>query len=302
MSQGYCLDTSLFPLIQQGVYKMGKWYCRSEISGRITREWVLANCKITQREFELLKIIHKRKLVRRDMLEIISPSYRNLGPNRTRILNRSLTKLFKMSCIDKVHEKQTHMDGNTPAIVAIDKCGAMLLGVKHRPRIKRVTKTINGQEFIFRELPVNFKHINGINQLEVDTILFCEQSGSSLLNWVLEQEIKFHYGSEIVQIIPDVIAKIRMKNKDFALFIEFDMGTESARYTAPPKIKEKIMKYKKYRASGLYKSQFPVLVFVANDKKRIDFFNSECEKIGLPGVGMFNEKYKTFLERVYRSM
>src|SRR5690606_31610942 len=142
------------------------------------------NCKITNREMELLEIIRDRKLVRRDMLEIISPSYRNIGSSRTRIMNRSIKKLFKNMCIDKAHENQLLGEGNTPAIVSLDKAGSMLLGMKHKPRIRRDKKIVNGRSYFVRKLPINYRHINGVNRLEVETILTLDELGGEITQWV----------------------------------------------------------------------------------------------------------------------
>lgn len=284
---------------------MGKpkktWYEREEIS-RVTMDFVKMNCNITDREKELLRIINKRKLVRRDMLEIISPSYRYLGENRTRIINRSINKMFKNMCLDKIHEPQKLTGGNTPAIVAVDRAGSLILGIPHKNRIKKYSKIINGKKITSRELPLNYRHINGVNQLEVETILFCENTGNELLDWVLESSIKIHYAQELIHLIPDVIMSLKpLKSplKTFYAFIEFDTGSESIGYKNPPVIRNKIIKYKKYKLSRLWENQyshFPMVILVTEDEKRIDFFNKECERNDVLGLGVYYKSYKRFLE------
>lgn len=279
------------------------WFEREEVA-KITKDWVEMNCRITKREVELLKIINERKMVRRDMLEIISPSYRHLGNNRTRILNRSLNKMFKNMCIDKVHEKQSFMEGNTPAIISIDKAGAIILGVNYKTRIKKNKKKINGKEYVFRELPSNYKHINGINNLEVETIMFCENTGNHLSKWVIEKPQEFYFGQEKIVLIPDILMELKLNTEPINTlyaFIEFDTGSESIRYKEPPVIRDKIIKYKKYKLSNLWTSDypyFPMILLVTEDEKRTVFFNKKCEENGLAGLGIYYKNYTEFLMRL----
>lgn len=279
------------------------WYEREQIK-RVDMDWVVTNCRITDREFELLEIINDRKLVRRDMLEVISPSYRYLGDNRTRIMNRSINKLFKSMVLDKVHEPQRFMEGNTPAIVALDRAGSLILGVPHKQRIKYIKNITGGSEYIRRELPSNFQHINGINQIEVDTISFCEDTGSELIEWVHEKPVELYYGQDKVSLIPDISMKLKLVRNDsdaFCAFIEFDTGTESIRYREPPIIRDKIIKYRKYMLSKLWENEypkFPFLLLVTQDEKRIDFFNKKCRENGVAGLGVYYKNYKKFLYKL----
>lgn len=287
---------------------MGKskrnWYERNEIQ-RVTLDYVKANCNITQREKELLKIINYRKLVRRDMLEVISPDYRYLGDSRTRLINRSINKMFKNMCLDKVHEPQKFMQGNSPAIVSLDKAGSIILGIPHKKRIKKEKKVIKGVPYIFRYLPANYRHVNGVNNLEVESILFCEKHNVNLIEWELESITSITYNQELNILIPDVIMSLEFPTKDnkvFNAFIEFDTGSEGLRYKAPPIIKEKIIKYNKYRLSGLWEnkySYFPVVLLVTEDENRIDFFNNECEKMNLKGIGIYYKNYSKLLEEIF---
>lgn len=166
------------------------WYERNEIS-KINSDWVQLNCKnITKREVDILKIINDRKLVRRDHLEIIHDSYRKLGKNRTSLLNRSLKKLFEKSCLDKCHEEPEFQKGNLPAVFGLDRAGAIILGLdkKFRRRIKQDCKFINGQKYPIRELPNNYPHIHGLNEIEVQTILLSEEMGFKISRWDLEEK------------------------------------------------------------------------------------------------------------------
>ena len=274
------------------------WYDRIEVK-RVTLDWVKTNVRLTDREIELLKIINYRKLVRRDMLEIISPSYRYLNiKNRTRIINKSINKMFNSMVIDKVHEPQRFKQGNTPAVVALDRAGSLILGVPFKQRIKQNRHVLNGVEYIHRQLPSNFYHINRVNQLEVDTILFCEETGNKLSKWILEKPIKLLYGQDRIVLIPDVLLELKFKNKTVFAFLEYDTGSENLRYKEPPIIREKIIKYKKYMMSKLWEKEFPnfpLLIFVTEDLDRVDFFNKKCEENGIFGIGVYYKNYKELL-------
>lgn len=280
-----------------------RWYERNEIK-RITKDWVDINVRITDRELELLKIIYERKLVRRDMLEIISPSYRNLGDNRTRIINRSINKLFKNMCIDKIHEPQKFMKGNTPAIISLDRAGSIVLGVQHKRRIIHEKNIVNGVEYINRIIPSSYKHINGVNQLEVDTINFCEYTNSIFTDWTIEKPVHFYYSQNKILLIPDVLLSLRFStnlDKDIYAYIEFDTGSENIRYKNPPIIREKVINYKKYKLSNIWSDEypyFPMLLLVTKDYKRIDFFNKLCKENSLIGFGVYYKNYKKFLEHL----
>ena len=286
-----------------GKIKKG-WYERKEIK-RVTLDFVKTNCKLTEREEELLQIISDRKLVRRDMLEVISPSYRYLGENRTLIINRSINKMFKSMVVDKVHEPQEFMKGNKPATVALDKAGAITLGVPFKQRIRHHMSVVRGDEYVTRSLPANYRHINGVNQLEVDTILFCEDNDSKIIQWVHEKPMELFWGQEKVLVIPDIIMELKLADKALFAFVEYDTGSESKREKEPPIIRDKIIKYRKYMLSGLWEDdypQFPMLLLVTEDSNRIDFFNKKCKESGLLGMGVYYKNYSKFLEQLYNIM
>ena len=280
---------------------MGRWNEREEVQ-RVTSDWVKMNCKLTEREKELLRLVYDRKLVRRDHLEVISSSFRKIESNRTRLLNRAVKKLYKNMCLDKTHEQQAIGSGNSPAIVAIDKAGSIILDVPHRRRIIQEKTLSKGKWYVARRLPANYRHINGVNQLEVDTINFCEQSGSSIVRWEHEVGKEFHFGAEKVHVIPDVTSELEIRNKTFLMFIEFDTGTENLRYKDSfPVIHEKILKYRKYKVSKLWESEyssFPILLLVTEDDKRISYFNEKCKENGLIGFGVYYKNYTNFLKRL----
>lgn len=277
------------------------WYEREEIQ-KVTLDWIKLNCKLTDREKELLQIVYDRKLVRRDHLEIISPSFRKLGNNRTILLNRSIKKMYKKMIFDKVHEQQELGKGSNPAILALDKAGSLMLGKPHKRRIIHKRTTMKGQYYIVRSLPSNYRHINGVNQIEVDTILLSEEMKFEIAQWKHEVSSKFHYGNEEILFIPDVFCELNLNGKTLLLFIEYDTGSENHRYkTNFPIIHEKIIKYKKYRASNLWKDQyqlFPLVLFITEDEKRIEYWNSISKEAGVKSIGVFVDKYVDVLRRL----
>ena len=281
------------------------WYDRLEIE-KISKSWVEQNCRITKRELELLEIINSRKLVRRDMLEVISPSYRNLGINRTKIINKSIRKLYDMFCIDKTHEKKNIGEGNKPAVVALDKAGSIILGVKHKQRIRHDICYFKDKKYTQRVLPSNISHINGVNNLEVETILCCDMYKDIYINdWVIESPISLFYGNEKVTLIPDIqmtLKHVRIDSEPFYAYIEYDTGSEDIRCKEPKTLIDKIIKYRKYKLSGLWKNyykNFPMVILVTEDDSRTTFFNSKCKELGVSGYGIYADNYKDFLVYIY---
>jgi Replication-relaxation len=265
------------------------------------------NCRVTDREMELLEAVYERKLVGRNHLEIILPSYRYLNErSRVVLLNRSINKLFHSMCLDKAHEKQELKKGNLPCTVAIDKGGSILLGVPHKKRILHEQVNINGDKYIFRKLPANYLHIKGVNQTEVDTILFCEETESSITKWQLEKPLDFTYNGENVVIIPDVFLEMEMKGSSLFAYLEYDTGKEDHRNkTNFPTINDKLRKYRKYKSSKLwedYSMYFPMIFFVTEDTNRIGYFKEKCKEYGLKGYAIYYKNFTKFLKHLYDSV
>lgn len=210
--------------------------------------------------------------------------------------------MFSQMILDKVHEVQEIGKGNTPCIVAIDKGGSILLGVPHRPRITQKKTNFKGISYVTRYLPINYKHINGINQTEVETILFCDEKGHDLVRWELEVSTIFQYNNEEIKFIPDVFVEIRFGEKNFLSFIEYDTGSEDHRNKNHfPTIYNKLINYNKYKTTKLWEDQyeyFPMILFVTEDSKRIQWFNNHCKEFGLRGLGVYYENYTDVLRRL----
>lgn len=290
---------------------MGKWYERNEVK-RVNMDWVKTNCKLTARELELLPLIYERRLVRRDHLEIISPSYRGLGDNRTVILNRSLTKMFQQMVIDKVHEKQEIKKGNFPAIVSLDKAGSLIIGEEHKKRIIYDVSEHAGIEYINRRLPINYYHIQCVNQLEVDTILFCEKYNFNILFWSLEKPKSFMLNGEEIMLIPDVLTIINVKGKNIALFIEYDTGSESLRMKKPKVLADKFQRYKDYLKSEVWLKDrwqkhfnnpiFPLIVFISEKQQRVKYVKTLSSELELKIVPAYHTDYTKVLKFIISQM
>lgn len=284
------------------------WYEGRTEEKRISLDYLKSNCNLTKRERELLQLIYDRKLVRRDSLEIISPSYRKAGNNRTTLLNRAIKKMYRHQILDKIHEVQEIGRGNTPCIVGIDKGGSILLGVPHKPRIAQKKTFVRDKCYVTRFLPSNFRHIHGVNQLEVKTILFCEDTGSKILMWKHEVATNFVYNGENILFIPDSLYVLEINGKPFPIFLEFDTGSEGLREKEPKVILNKIINYRRYKASrlwleeewqkSLHKPMFPLLLFVTEDYKRIQFFNNKSKENGVWAYGVYHENYYDFMKEI----
>lgn len=294
----YMISLFLIFVKERSYMKKSKWFEREE-KQRITPDWVRMNCKLTSREMKLLKIIYDRKLVRRDHLEVISEDYRYLGDNRSIIMSRSIKRMYRKMCIDKAYEPREYGKGYSPCIVTLDRAGSILLNVAHKRRLAHKKSLVNGREIIIRTLPINYKHINGINRLEVETILFCDKTNNILKTWEHEVSKKFHYGMEEVHVIPDVFTEMHIHGKKILAFIEFDTGSENIRRKLNfPIINDKLIKYRKYKLSKLWTDEceyFPIILFVTEDERRISYFNKKCKEHGLQGFGIWHENYGDFL-------
>lgn len=273
------------------------WYDREEIQ-KVTLDWLKTNRRPTERELELLRIVKERKLVRRDHLEVICEPYRIIGESRTRIINRSIERLFSTMYLDKTHEKQEIGKGNLPCVVSLDRAGSLFFGIPHKPRITQNKRIIKDREYIFRSLPNYFRHTHGINQVEVDTI----ELGHEIVQWAHEKGVEFHRGVEKVKVIPDVFIELKIRQKPFWAFLEYDTGTENARSTKSfPILDKKISNYRMYKQTEMWKQYsgyFPVILFVTEDDKRVEYFTRECKKNGLQGWGIYHDRYKVFMEHL----
>jgi len=204
--------------------------------------------------------------------------------------------------LDKVHEVQDYGRGNTPCTVALDKAGSIILGVPHKKRITHSKTIVKGVSYITRSLPINYKHIFGVNKTEVDTIEFCVKTGNKLVRWEHEVASNFVFNGENITFIPDVFAEMELGGKTFLGFIEYDTGSENLRNKSDfPIIGDKLKNYKRYKRSSMwqeYYDYFPIIMLVTEDNNRIPYFNNKCKELGLKGVGVYHENYTDVLEHL----
>jgi hypothetical protein len=200
---------------------------------------------------------------------------------------------------DKIHEPQKLGEGNTPCIIALDKGGSLLLSTPHK---KRIIHSKSSKGYITRRLPANYRHVNGVNQMEVNTILFSEETGHEILDWKIEPITTFTWNNEKISFVPDVLFQMQMKNRKLIVFLEFDTGNEDIRNKKDfPMIGDKLKKYRKYKLSELWKEEldyFPLILFVTEDMKRVKWITSKCKELNLRGYGVYHENYTDVLERL----
>lgn len=291
-----------------GGFKTG-WYEREEVA-QVTLDWVRTNCRnITNREKELLKIIEYRRILRRDHIPIIHEGYKDVSLT---VLNRSINKLFHKLCIDKIHEQQEIMKGNTPAFLSLDRAGAILLSeylqekIPFKRRILHEKKIRDNRTMIFRKLPATYKHNHGVNCLEITTRLFCQKTNSELIRWDLEQDTHrpFVYSEKEI-IRPDAFCILRIADKPFLFFLEYDTGSENFGYRASfPTLKTKLRRYQYYMLSNswknerwfqLIKTKFPPIIFVTEEKRRINYLRKIGRALGLRVIPCLPKDYENIL-------
>lgn len=284
-----------------GSDKRKKWYEREEVR-RINKDWVDINCKFTERELKILELVYYRKMVRRDHLEILHDGYRNI-PRRTNVINRSIKKLFDKMCLDKVHEEQEYMKGNKPCILSVDRAGCIILDKPFNRRFEIEKRFINNKELILRKLPSYYNHVHGVNQLEIATLEFCLENNFEIIIWNLEEDNlkEFEYNKEKIILKPDIFVILNI-GKPLIYFIEYDTGSENRGYKNNfPTILDKLEKYQKYKSINLWqvewwakkiKTNFPLLLFVTEDEKRVEYIKQKGKTLGLKVDCVLSNEYK----------
>lgn len=109
-------------------------------------------------------------------------------------------------------------------------------------------------------------------------------------------------------LIPDILVALRIDGRVFVAFIEYDTGSEGIREIEPVVIRDKIIKYKRYKASKLWHEEewqsyfdgtvYPMILFVTEESRRVEFWNRKCKEYGVVGIGMVTEKYINVLDRL----
>jgi hypothetical protein len=142
----------------------------------------------------------------------------------------------------------------------------------------------------------------------VETIILCESKGFEIVKWQIEKPRAFTYNGENIQLIPDVLMILKIREKPFVAFIEFDTGSEGLRQKEPVIIRDKIIKYKKYKSSNLWIGEewqkdmvnpvYPLVLFVTQDNNRVQFFNDKAQELRVKGLALYYEKYTDVLKGI----
>jgi len=235
---------------------MNNRYNRPEVK-QVTKQWVKENCKnVTERDLELLKVIHQHRILRRDQIQRLYPRFPS-----TDFLNKRLKMLYDKHIIDRVYPPVGIGKGSSKQHVCLDRAGVILLGLDSYNKPISYHK---GQKI----LPLGWEHRVALNEYECRIREFCRSIGARVVYYKTEKP----YAYNDTRIIPDITCVISHMNKGYSFFIEVDLGTEDLPY-----LKKKIDSYMSYKVSNqwhkekwsrVFKSpKFPkVLVFTEDGR------------------------------------
>lgn len=250
---------------------------RQEIH-QVTRQWVQENCQnVTARDLHLGKMLLKRRIMRRDQIQFLHPGFRDLANPEVQV-NRRLRVLYDCHFIDRAFPAIAPGTGSSQAVVALDRAGAIMLEAPFKRVIRHQR---DGKGNIQRILPPDYRHTLAIHDFEISLLKHCFATGTELLRWRIEYENqrRFVFNGEHV-IRPDGFGIVRLPNgKGKAFFFEYDTGTEDYRCrNSFKRLTAKLKAYAAYRDSGVWLQEdwgrmlkeFPLLLFLTEDKKRIE--------------------------------
>lgn len=259
---------------------------------QISQAWVEENChRVTDRDVQLGRLLLKRKLLRRDQIEVLHAGFRGLANPEVQI-NRRLRVLFDSHFIDRVFPNVLPGAGSSQAVIALDRAGAIVLDAQFKPVIRHQKDRFGN---IARILPINYRHTLGVNDFEVSLVQWCFSNGAEILRWRLDFENvrRFSYNGEW-SIRPDGFGIVKTPNgKGKAFFFEYDTGTEDVRYrTKFKKLTAKFKGYAAYKSSGAWMQEdwasklkeFPVMIFLSEDKRRIEPLRELAATMGLNSI------------------
>lgn len=221
----------------------------------VSKTWVEENSQnLTSRDEGLLKIIHQKRYLKRDQIEILYPHFAS-----TNVLNRRLKTLFEKHFIDRFYPSVRTGEGSSQQYVCLDRAGAVLFDLG--PFRKPIRYGPEGERY----LPQDWRH----HSLIIDAECAIRKEFDVVL---MEQEERRIFGRDRI-LIPDILTIVRVQNKGGAFFLEVDMGTEDIGI-----IREKVERYKQYYWSrawmrekwvGLFKAPiFPSLIFLNNSSEQ----------------------------------
>lgn len=271
--------------------RLKRWE-REEVT-QISASWVDENCRhrVTDRDLELGRLLVKRRLLRRDQVEILHPGFRGLSQSAA-VVNRRLRILFDCHFIDRAFPRVMPGAGSSQAVISIDRAGAHLLDEPFKRVIKHQKDRLGNIE---RILPADYKHTLGVNDFECSLVLGSERHGCELLRWRVEHQNlrRFNYNGD-QQLRPDGFGIVRLANgKGRAFFVEYDTGSEDIRSRRRfKKLEAKFKAYAAFKSSGAWTQEdwaqslkkFPALVFLTEDKKRVEPLREIMKTLGIRGV------------------
>jgi hypothetical protein len=234
-------------------------YNRQEVK-QVTKQWVRENCKnITDRDMGLLRLIYnnKRRLLRRDQIEILYPEFAS-----TDRLNKRIKLLYNLHVIDKIYPQVGLGEGSSKQHICLDKAGLILLDVE------KYNKPITTDPSGSKSLPLGWEHKVLINDYECWITQAIKELGGSIVDYRVEEPLP--YGD--TKVIPDIFCMLKSKGKGYLFFIEVDLGTEDLPY-----VKGKIDNYGSYYLSKQWTKQdwakmfktpaFPRILFLTENGK-----------------------------------
>lgn len=268
----------------------------------ITKAWVEENTKrVTKRDKELLKIIEENKIVTRDQLITLHPSFIDIK-QPINVINRRLAVLYHSYCIDRVRPLVGIGEGSSQFHITLDRAGAILLGIENfRPLM-----IYESNSYPPKRLPQYYKHTIGIVDLRCALIELLRERGGRILHWSLEDENKIEFSYKEKYILkPDVLTLVITKEKKGSiLFYEHDQGTEHKKV-----IKDKIEGYTAYRLSNTWLGSswaqimkvptFPPVIFLTTgEKKRINWMKNLARKSSINIIAAHVDKRKEILKKI----
>jgi hypothetical protein len=234
---------------------------RPEIK-HVSKAWVKDNCKtsLTDRDMDLLRLIHKKQLLRRDQIQALLPG---AFPNEDRLQKR-LLKLYQMHIIDRICPKVGIGEGSSQQHVCVDRAGAILLDIQ-----EGFNKFIQGTEGN-KWLPQRWRHVVAINDYEILIRDIVRDMGGEVLYYTVEREIKYAHTC----VKPDILCLIRWEGKPSLFIVEVDLDTEDMKT-----LKNKVHNYKACYLSGAWRNTkwarafktdrppFPKILFFTEDDR-----------------------------------
>lgn len=158
------------------------------ILGISSKEWKKIQSATTNRDLEILKTIERHRVMRRDQLLKLIPSFSDLSQS-VQIVNRRLRKLQSNGLIDKsVPIAGSILDDNYQSIITLNRAGFLMLGKSDGELEFRSSRDEYGN--IIKNLPIDRKQWLALNDFEVGINWFSSTApGCSLQSSLIHNEV-----------------------------------------------------------------------------------------------------------------